>query len=316
MKVYLKNLIQTITTGTPAEVKVAQKQVKKFWHDFYIPNRKEGRLAFRVFLEKIKTFDQIKDIDHQAYFINTLKWPLWGGVGEDYFEEWAEFFLKHIQNSSGKIRQAVICATEYLIHDLRLDRKRDFEIIRSQGLERKEFEKIVESNITRFGNFVMDVEDLIDRNFEARFKKYKYISSLPVSVYKSLNILITEVLFRSDYYKSIYQDFLNGLRAKRKGFESPKLTNIEILERRREMEENLAELIKRTNSVLTMEEIKEMIYNEDGQDCMRKLMANFMKDQGIEQINKDWQIVSSAWNYWPHKKLGGLSPAEKVLEYQ
>lgn len=27
-------------------------------------------------------------------------------------------------------------------------------------------------------------------------------------------------------------------------------------------------------------------------------------------------IISSAWNYWPHKKLDGLSPAEKSLEYQ
>ncbi|MFA7422054.1 MAG: hypothetical protein WCZ90_20385 [Melioribacteraceae bacterium] len=316
MKFYIKNLIQTITAGTPAEVKVAQKQVEKFWHDFYIPNREEGRLAFGVFLDEIKNFEQIKDIDHQAYFINTLKWPLWGGVGEKYFEVWAEFFLTNIQNPSGKIRQAVTRATEYLIHDLRLDKKRDFEIIRSHGMEREEFEKIVEKNIARFGHFVMEVEDLIERYQEPKFRRYKYVSSLPAGVYKSLNMLITSVLFRSDYYKSVYQDYLNGLRAKRKKLEPPKLTNTEILERRWEMEENLIELIKRTDSALTFDEIKDMIYNEDGRDCMRKLIANFAKDQDIAQMNKDWQIVSSAWNYWPHKKLGGLSPAEKTLDYQ
>ena len=28
------------------------------------------------------------------------------------------------------------------------------------------------------------------------------------------------------------------------------------------------------------------------------------------------EIVNEAWNYFPHKILNGLSPAEKVLEYQ
>ena len=315
MKTHIKNLIQIIKTGAPAEVKVAQKQVEKFWHDYYIPHREKGSLAFGAFLEELKNFDQIKDVDHQAYFIYTLKWPLWGGVGEEYFEEWAAFLLANIQNPSGKIRQAVINAAEYLIHDLRLNVKRDSEIVRSKGLKHAELEKIVKNNIQYFGNFVMDVEDLADKYYEPKFRRYKYVSSLPTGVYKSLNILIANVLFRSDYYKSIYQDYLNGLRAERKGFEPPKLTNTEILERRCDMESNMAELVKRTNSVLTMEEIKDMIYNEDGQDCMRKLMANFMKNQDIAQLNKDWQIVSSAWNYWPHKKLNGLSPAEKSLEY-
>lgn len=244
-------------------------------------------MAFGVFLDELENFDQIKDVEHQAYFIYALKWPLWSGVGEERFEEWAVFLLEQIQNPSGKIRQAVINATEYLIHDLRLDKRRDFEIVRSRRLERKEFERIVDRNIARFGDFVMEVEDLIERYQEPKFKCYKYVSSMPVGVYKSLNILITDVLFRSDYYKSIYQDYLNILRVKRKNLEPPKLTNTEILERRWEMEENLAELIKRTDSALTFEGIKDIIYNEDGQDCMRKLIANFAKDQDIAQMNKD-----------------------------
>ena len=316
MKTHLKTLIQTIINGTPAEVKVAQKQVEKFWRNFYIPNRKEGSLAFSAFLEEMRNFAQIKDADHQAYFINTLKWPLWGGVGEEHFEEWAEFFLTHIQHSSGKIRQAVIHATEYLVHDLRLDKRRDFEIVRSQGLKREEFEKIVQNNIRRFGNFVMDIENLIDRYYKPKFRRYKYVSGLPAGVYKSLNMLITEALLPGDYQKSIYQDFLNDLRAKRKRLEPPKLTNTEILERRWKMEKNLAELIERTNSALTMEEIKDMIYNEDGQDCMRKIVANFDRGQSLEDLNKILRIISGAWNYFPHKALGGISPAEKLLQYQ
>ena len=215
--IIVKNLIHTIKTASPAEVKLAQKQVEKFWHNFFIPRREDGQLALCVFLEELKTFEQIKDIDHQAYFINTLKWPLWS-IGEEYFEDWADFLLTQIQHQSGKIRQAVICATEYLVADLRMDKKYDFGIVRSQNLKYGEFEKIVEKNIARFGHFVMEVEYLIDRHYESKFNRYKYVSSLPAGVYKSLNRMITEVLLRSEFHEKLYQDFLNELRARRKGF--------------------------------------------------------------------------------------------------
>jgi len=315
MNTYLKNLIQIIKTASPAEVKVAQKQVEKFWFNYYIPNREEGRKAFGVFFEEIKTFEQIKDIDHQAYFINTLKWALWSGLGEEHFEDWADFMLTYIKNPSGKIRQAVIKVTEYLISDLRLNIKHDYEIVRSEGLIWEEFEKIVANNIMRFGNFVMEVEDLIERNQEPKFRRYKYLSSLPVGVYKSLNLLLAEVLLPGDYQESLYQDFLNDLRAKRKKLEPPELTNMEIWEGRKEMESNLEELIEETGSVLKIEDIKSMIYNEDGQECLRKIVVNFDRGQDIKELNKILQIVTTAWNYWPHKKLNGLSPAKKSLEY-
>ncbi len=69
----LKDLIEVIKTGSREEVKEAQKQVEKFWHNVYIPKRKEGRKAFLIFFEEMKNFDKICDIDHKAYFINTLK---------------------------------------------------------------------------------------------------------------------------------------------------------------------------------------------------------------------------------------------------
>jgi len=82
----LENLLEVIKTGSPEEVKEAQKKVEKFWYEFYIPQREEGKKAFSIFLNEIKRFEKIKDIEHQAYFINTLKWPLWA-IGEEYFEE-------------------------------------------------------------------------------------------------------------------------------------------------------------------------------------------------------------------------------------
>jgi hypothetical protein len=188
------------------------------------------------------------------------------------------------------------------------------KIIRSQGLKFEEFKKIVENNKDRFGNFVMTVEDLIDRSFEPRFKKYKFISSLPIGVYKSLNNLMAEALLPGDYQKSLYRDFLNGLRAKRKGLEPPKVSQVEILRKKRVAEEEVGDLIELMGCGLSLEEIKDIVYNEDGTESMRKIILSFDQGQDIDEMNRILQIISNAWNYWPHKKLNGLSPAEKLAE--
>ena len=56
---------------------------------------------------------RFKDINHQMYFINTLKWPFLS-LSEKYFEFFSEFILRYIQHSFGKIRQAIVSAADYL----------------------------------------------------------------------------------------------------------------------------------------------------------------------------------------------------------
>lgn len=210
MQNHIKNLIQIIRTGMPAEVKVAQKQVKKFWHDVYIPQREIGRQAFRVFLDEIKTFEQIKDADHQAYFINTLKWPLYA-IGYENFDVFARFFLRYIQHPSGKVRQAIIRAVDYLIFDLTLDMNRNYQ---HKGKSKEALKKIIARDRMRFGLFVITTERLEEEYYEPKFKRYKYISSLPAGVYKSLQILMMEELLRSEYYETVYAEYKNE-RSKR-----------------------------------------------------------------------------------------------------
>lgn len=198
----LIKLIEIIKTGAVAEVKSAQKEVEKFWYNIYIPKREEGRKAFFVFLDEIKIFDEIRDTNHQAYFINTLKWPLWS-IGEENFEEWSQFIIKYIQHPSGKIRQAVIHATDYLIMDIIVDLRFDSSKKTSQaGKER------VKKNRDRFGDFAYRIEGLLEKYDEPRFRRYQYISSMPASIYKSLQKLLVEVLLRSEYYESLYRDWL------------------------------------------------------------------------------------------------------------
>ena len=79
-------------------------------------------------------------------------------------------------------------------------------------------------------------------------------------------------------------------------------------------EEEVGDLIELMGCGLSLEEIKDIVYNEDGNESMRKIILSFDQGQDIDEMNRILQIISNAWNYWPHKKLNGLSPAEKLAE--
>jgi len=42
----------------------------------------------------------------------------------------------------------------------------------------------------------------------------------------------------------------------------------------------------------------------------------FDNGQGMPELSNILETLNDAWNYFPHKILGGLSPAEKLLEYR
>jgi len=42
----------------------------------------------------------------------------------------------------------------------------------------------------------------------------------------------------------------------------------------------------------------------------------FDTGQGAAELQNVLELVNDAWNYFPHKVIEGLSPAEKLLEYR
>ena len=89
----------------------------------------------------------------------------------------------------------------------------------------------------------------------------------------------------------------------------------QIIERRKEIEKELLELLEETKSDFGLDDIKEIIYNEDGQDDLTKVIAMFDCGQGLAEMNEILEIINDAWNYFPHKYLDGLCPMEKILEH-
>ena len=89
----------------------------------------------------------------------------------------------------------------------------------------------------------------------------------------------------------------------------------QILERQEGVEKELLDMLKETKSDFGLDDIKEIIYNEDGQDSLTDIIAMFDTGQGLIELENILETINDAWNYFPHKIIGGLSPAEKLLEY-
>lgn len=90
----------------------------------------------------------------------------------------------------------------------------------------------------------------------------------------------------------------------------------QILEKRREIEKELLDTLEETESNFRLEDIKKIIYNEEGQDDLTQVISMFDTGRGAAELQNVLELVNNAWNYFPHKVIGGLSPAEKLLEYQ
>ncbi len=95
-----------------------------------------------------------------------------------------------------------------------------------------------------------------------------------------------------------------------------KSKNLEqILTRRKEVEMELLEYLKKTESDFDLDDIKTVIYNEESSDDLTDIVAMF--DTGdMEMMGAVLEVINDAWNYFPHKILDGLSPAEMILRHQ
>lgn len=82
------------------------------------------------------------------------------------------------------------------------------------------------------------------------------------------------------------------------------------------LEKKIEELIKELNleGEITLEGVKDIILNEkDGSKEFNHLVSVFVsKIPDINRANEVAQVVSDAWNTFPHKSLGSLSPQEVI----
>jgi hypothetical protein len=207
----------------------------------------------------------------------------------DFLFPWMFQLLQH---NNGNIRHAVVRMFENELGPLTYH-------IRFPG-EKTHYSKISNFQVDQilFG-LRTNLENLARNSYKPSYKKYKYIDSLPSGTYKSVQHILGCL---EDYCSDINEPVCAE-------------SNKEAHSRCMEIGRDIIDLLKKTGSKFTLNDIKEIIYNEEGQDDLIDIIAMFDNGQNIAEIGDILKLVNDAWNYFPHKILGGLSPAEKLLKY-
>jgi len=108
----------------------------------------------------------------------------------------------------------------------------------------------------------------------------------------------------------------NGLEKLKEGDEI-KMFAFEMGDIRKTLENQISIMLGYYQADITLDKIKEIIFNEKDGKEFNNLIDHFSKKiDNIEEMNQVMQLLNNGWNYFPHKCLNGFCPMEKILEYQ
>lgn len=180
----IKDCFETILCGEKEESREAARKVSKILYSASTENKEK--------------YDDIKEIIESApdeYFKISEDWRrenLVVAISVIYFlhnrEEEPDFlfpwFFQLLQHSNGVIRYAVVRMIAFELGPLSAHiRISDYK---SEKLKQKQADDIL------YALFV-GLNELLNMLWEPKFKKYKYISSLPVSPYKSVQMVLASM---------------------------------------------------------------------------------------------------------------------------
>ena len=91
------------------------------------------------------------------------------------------------------------------------------------------------------------------------------------------------------------------------------------------VEENLRNIFERysLSHILTAADVKEKVLGDDDPDPMsanlqfqKWWMAYFPQIKDLDEFNEVLKVFVDAWNYFPHRSLGGKSPMQMIIQAQ
>lgn len=201
----LSKIVTTLKTGDSGEVKKARLELKNWFKIEGGKPTNDQQVGIRLIVTELQNLDEIEAIDRQVILIGSLK-MIFLYYGSEHFDDFAEFIIKYIQYPNGKIRQSILSLAEWLMMSLSIKDEFDQEKL-------SEAKKVkCERDLKNFCHIVEQTENLMRYYEEPKFNRYKYVSSLPAGIYKSLMKLLVETLLRSEFYENIYKKYQSDQR--------------------------------------------------------------------------------------------------------
>ncbi len=90
-------------------------------------------------------------------------------------------------------------------------------------------------------------------------------------------------------------------------------TKEQILTERKEIEQAITALLKKAKSDCALKDVQDAIYNETEQNDMAEIISMFDTGEGDVELGEVLELITDAWNHFPHKVLSGKSPQEMAL---
>jgi len=287
-----KELFKTILIADKTASRTAARTVRKFLYSSH-----QGR-------EKYDDIHEIINDTPNAYAKITEDWRRENFVmavsviyylhdhehGPDFLFPW---LLELLQNKNGYIRHAAVRIIQHELGPLTYQIRFPGKGRSLSGLSREDANEML-------CMIEADLNKLAAQFWNSTYRKYKYIENLPSGTFKSVQLILSRL-----------DDYCN---------EAPAQTSCETkdhtITRKMEIEQEIIKMLECTESDFTLEDVQNAIFHEKDINDMMKIVAMFDYGGDVSELDNILDLVSDAWNYFPHKALGTLSPAEKLLEYR
>jgi len=293
MEKELRRLLSVLMSGTRDEFKKAKKEIEILWNHETDAFQSSAKVA----LEFLPRFKEIEKTSNKEAFASGLSF-FFLALADEHFEVLKKFTLEVIQHPDGHVREAIRKTADWLFCSL-TDHAEPFVYPKGKEMTNEQKARQIRGR-KEYLSYVQEIEALIDI-YDKEDADVEYIDEMKPSINKSLQQLwsrLTEC--------RVYQSALEATRP----------IPYEIFIKRREVEHELTEMLRETKSDFELDDIKCAIYNEEETDDLMKVVAMFDRGGDVSELSDILELVNDAWNYFPHKVLGGLSPSEKLLEYQ
>ena len=288
-----EDLFKMLATGTKDEIKEAKMQIEKIGRESRPLFEQTGEFVFKI----IADFDRIPDAEHKAATISGMS-LFYLALADDHFDELKKFIVKNLQHPDGRVREAARKTGDWLFISLSARTEPHVYPEDTPLTEKQKNEQIIARK--QYIDLAVELETLIDGQDNVD-EAAEYIDDMKPSVHKSLQL---------------FWDRLTGSPSYRRAVEQSHSIPLEIFIKRKEIENELENKLREIKSNFDVEYIKQIIFEEDGTDDLTDIIMLFDTGQGAIELQDVLETVNEAWNYFPHKILDGLSPAEKLLEYR
>jgi len=288
-----EELFEKLATGTKDEIKGAKKQIEKIWREDHKLFGRAGEFVAR----RIADFDSISDAEHKAAVIAGMN-LFYLALADEHFDELKKFIVKNLQHPDGRVREAARKTGDWLFISLSARTEPHVYPEDTPLTEKQKNGQIIARK--QYIDLAVELESLIGGQDDVD-EDAEYIDDMKPSVHKSLQL---------------FWDRLTGSPSYRRAVEQSRPIPFEVFMKRKEIESELENKLKEVKSDFDLEYIKQIIYEEDGADDLTDIIMIFDTGQGAVELQDVLETVNEAWNYFPHKILDGLSPAEKLLEYR